>query len=300
MEKLNISLGNMSERKKQAVNELLEDKDVQQLLKQRCLKENDVSNHFTAFSKWLEQYKFCKNCHGLYMCSHKDIVGYHYDLDENCDLIYSACDYKIQQDKLFAHKDNYLICDLSDNNLLNDLRDIDLSNESQKYKDAYSLCQKWLEKKGKVGFYFHGNLGVGKTYLLSCLTNAIAKQGYKVAFVNVPRLCSDIKNNITEKDYIEDKVEKMRRAYLLVLDDIGAENATAWIRDDILFPILDYRMENGRRTMFSSNCTLENLSSRFSDATFAGDDVKAARIIERIKVLSVQIPISGTTRRKLL
>lgn len=300
MEKLNISLDSISQRKKQAVKELLEDEDVQMLLKQRGLSESDLQNHFIAFSNWLEQYKICKNCKGLFMCSRKDIVGYHYDLDADCNEIYKACKYKIEEEKLYAHKSNYLICDLSDQNLLNELKDIDLSEESEKYKNGYEMCRSWIKTQPKFGLYLHGNLGVGKTYLLSCISNEIAKKGYKVAFVNVPRLCSDIKNNLTEKDYIEDKVDKMRRAYLLILDDIGAENSTAWIRDDILFPILDYRMENGRRTMFSSNCTLENLNSRFSEASYSADNVKAARIIERIRVLSVQVPIVGSSRRKLL
>ena len=42
---------------------------------------------------------------------------------------------------------------------------------------------------------------------------------------------SDILDDLKEVDY-------------LVLDDIGAESMSGFVRDDILFNILDYRMEN--------------------------------------------------------
>lgn len=300
MEKLNISLDYISQRKKQAVKELLEDEDVQMLLKQRGLKESDVQNHFIAFSNWLEQYKICKNCKGLFMCSRKDIVGYHYDLDSDCNEIYKACKYKIQEEKLYAHKSNYLICDLSDQNLLNDINLIDLTGEKEYYRVVVGVCKDWLKTMPSKGLYLHGNLGVGKTYLLACVCNYLARNGYKVAYVNVPNLIVDLKNNLLEKDYIDEKLDKMKKAYLLVLDDIGAEKSTIWSRDEILFPVLDYRMERHKRTMFASNCSLDELEERMKLTSDGKEDISnAARLIHRIKVLSKDLTVVGTTRRLL-
>ncbi|MBQ1826438.1 MAG: hypothetical protein II126_00575, partial [Erysipelotrichaceae bacterium] len=81
--------------------------------------------------------------------------------------------------------------------------------------------------------------------------------------------------------------------------DIGAENFTSYIRDDILYPILDYRMENGKRTFFTSNIDLGKLTERMSyNQNGQKDETKAMRLVERIRALSEVLPLKGESRRK--
>ncbi len=46
------------------------------------------------------------------------------------------------------------------------------------------------------------------------------------------------------------KFGKLKTVPLLLLDDIGAENTTNWSRDEVLAPLLQYRMENHLPTFF--------------------------------------------------
>ena len=180
------------------------------------------------------------------------------------------------------------------------LNDIDLTGESEYYKGIVNIAKQWVNELPKKGLYFYGGLGTGKTYLASAICNDLARNGYKVAFVNYPKLCSDIRNNVTEYDYVDSRMRKLRSAKILVIDDIGAESVTAYIRDDILFPILDYRMEHGQRTIFTSNCDLKSLEKRMTIVKSGEEDViKALRIIERIKTLCDLVAITGTSRRSL-
>ncbi len=299
MKKMQINMSIKSDYKEQLIAELLADEDIQKLLTSRNWDKKVIEENIVAFSDWLQQYKYCKNCTGLVMCD-KKMKGYCLQLDEQFNEILTACHYQKEEQQQYAHQQNYILNDLSKKSLSNDLNKISLEREDDYYKGIVSLCRQWLKEKPLKGLYFVGKFGVGKTYLAACIANQLAKEGYKIAFVNMPNLCVDLKSNMTEKDYIENKLSKMKKAYLLVLDDIGAENTTAWFRDEILFPVLDYRMENGKRTIFTGNCDLKSLKKRLTISGYGQEDeVKAARIIERIQVLSKQVPLVGETRRSI-
>ena len=51
---------------------------------------------------------------------------------------------------------------------------------------------------------------------------------------------------------------------LLLIDDIGAETTTAWGRDEVLGTILQYRMQEGLITFFTSNFNISELEEHFS------------------------------------
>ncbi len=108
-------------------------------------------------------------------------------------------------------------------------------------------------------------------------------------------------SDVDKKNYVDNSLRKLRRVNYLVLDDIGAENVTNWVRDDILFPLLDYRMENKKTTLFTSNSNFEQLEKRLAINQYQQtDQIKAGRIMERIKTLvgNQQTIINGTSRRR--
>jgi primosomal protein DnaI len=84
---------------------------------------------------------------------------------------------------------------------------------------------------------------------------------------------------------------------LLLLDDIGAENCSAWSRDEVLGPILQYRMDNNLPIFFTSNLSLNELEKSLSMTSSGVDKVKARRIIERIKQLTTNLELISKNRR---
>lgn len=279
------------------IQALLEDEDVQAYQKEKGFSQEDVKKNFINFLDWKKHHEVCKNCFGYQQCQ-GDVKGYRYQLDESCALTLTPCEYYRKRIVDFAHKKNYAICDISESNLKTSLDTFDLSNETDYYKSVVELLQQWAVEDSSKGFYIYGGIGAGKTYLACALCNDLTRKGKRVAFVNFPRLVSDIRNNVAEKNYVDERLRKMRQAQLLVLDDIGAENMTAYIRDDILFTVLDYRMEQGYPTIFTSNCTLEKLAQRYLLVKGDEDQVKVARLMERISAsISCQLPITGKSRR---
>ena len=83
-----------------------------------------------------------------------------------------------------------------------------------------------------------------------------------------------------------------------MIDDIGAEKVTEWSRDEILGTILQKRMNNYKTTFFTSNLDMEALQQHLRINNYSDDEMKARRIIERIKQLTDDIELIGENKRK--
>lgn len=82
-----------------------------------------------------------------------------------------------------------------------------------------------------------------------------------------------------------------------MIDDIGAEEVTPWVRDGNGGPLLHYRMVQELPTFFSSNLNFEELEHHLSITREGAEETKAARIIERIKSLSTPYYLDGKNLR---
>ena len=83
-----------------------------------------------------------------------------------------------------------------------------------------------------------------------------------------------------------------------MMDDIGADAMSSWIRDEVFGVILQYRMQEQLPTFFSSNFTMNELEQHLA-VTQRGDEepLKAKRIMERIRYLTKEIEMTGRNRR---
>ena len=146
--------------------------------------------------------------------------------------------------------------------------------------------------KNPKGLYLHGNFGCGKTYLISAIFNELAKKGYRSSIVFWPEFLRQ-----AFYDDFKDKFEYVKKVPLLLIDDIGAEGLTAWNRDEILCPLLQYRMDNMLPTFFTSNLSMKELSNHLANSKTDVDLVKAGRIISRIEQLTKDIEMISKNLR---
>ena len=125
--------------------------------------------------------------------------------------------------------------------------------------------------------------------------NELSKKGVKCVVVYYPEFLRDIKASF-KTDY-DEKFNSVKKAELLLIDDIGAEAVTNYSRDEILSPILQFRMEEHLPTFFTSNLTLDELENHLSITSSGVDKVKARRILERVKQLSMPMELVSKNRR---
>lgn len=168
-------------------------------------------------------------------------------------------------------------------------------NEILKYiKD---FLKKKVNNESVKGLYLSGSFGSGKSYLLSALLNELSNKGFKAVNVYYPSLLNRLKSSFNEDNYNE-VLDEIMTSEALLLDDIGAENNSAWARDEVLGPILQYRMDNNLTTFFTSNFKIDELEKILSETSKEIDEIKARRIIERIKYLTTELTLVSKNKRK--
>ena len=167
-------------------------------------------------------------------------------------------------------------------------------DESLKFIESYTQAGKQFVP----GLYFQGSFGVGKTYLLGAIANELAERGYQTTLVHFPTFAVEMKNAIGTNTTGE-KLDAVKKTPVLMIDDIGADSMSSWIRDDVLGVILQYRMQEQLPTFFSSNFSMKQLENEHLRITQRGEDepLKAKRIMERVRFLSKEIKMVGKNRR---
>lgn len=266
--------------------------EFQKLVASLELTAKQAMNYTSKLEEYLQEENNCKNCHGLYECKNK-IRGYtNYPQKYNNHLMFSteACYFKSQEFKKIKESTT----------ALQELETSSLKTIDTSDKNRYKLI-KWVTNfikeydygKNIKGLYLHGNFGCGKTYILSACFNEMKKRGFRTKIVYLPDLLRTIKGDF---EAMNDIMDELCNIDILLIDDIGAEKVTDWGRDEILGTILQSRMNEHKTTFFTSNFTIKELEEHLSNKGV--DKVKANRIVERIKQLTIDMEMLGANMRK--
>ena len=286
----------------QLYTKLSEDERVQLFLLDHHLDAAFLKRHISKFNTWIMELDDCQACKGLVYCNKKN-NGKRLDIryDDALLFVEAACQFMIDKKEKEQYLSNFLIRDIPDSLASVSLKDINIKGESGEYIAIVKELVLWLKsQKQEVGYYLYGDVGVGKTFLLACIANDYAKLGKKIAFVHMPTFATRIRSLLEDKTAFEKELYRLKNVDLLVLDDIGAENGSAWFRDEIILPILNYRMENRSATCFTSNLSQKQLEIHFKYMrmkTGSGEEINASRIAERVRALSKEMKLEGHNRR---
>ena len=278
----------------------LADKDFQELVSKLHLKEEVLMKYTSQLEDSSKEYKNCRNCTCLEECKNK-IKGYMYAplVDkEDLNFSYVACNYEIKKNKDTKYQENVYLFEIPKKVREATLKDLykNDKNRVEFMKYVKKFIDDFKTNNNPKGIYLHGSYGTGKTYMIAALFNELAKKDIRSSIVYVPEFLRVLKSSLGED--FEDKYNSVKKAPLLLLDDIGAEYLTAWARDEILGTILQYRMDEDLPTFFTSNLTLKELEKHFSITANGTEEIKARRMIERIKDLTIDFELIGESNRK--
>ena len=163
--------------------------------------------------------------------------------------------------------------------------------------EVIKVCKSILNNQTRRGIYIYGPTGTGKTYLMGCIYNYFKQNGKEPAILYYPEFIRKIKSKISNNSY-DLYIDLIRDEEILIIDDIGAENITEFIRDEVLGPIINHREAEKLPTFFSSNLSIDDLSELLSNGRTTVDKTKALRIVERIHSLSASHFLDGENERE--
>lgn len=112
--------------------------------------------------------------------------------------------------------------------------------------------------------FLYGGTGLGKTFLSGCIAGAVCGRGYWTVYATAGDLFRAYEAaKFSRSDVHEEDVARFEGCDLLVLDDLGSELTTQFVQS-ALYQLLNTRMLAGRRTVISSNLTMDDARARYT------------------------------------
>ena len=160
---------------------------------------------------------------------------------------------------------------------------------------VYEVCLNYAEKFGRFYFknlFLSGAPGLGKTFLSACIARTVSEHGFSVVYDTAGHIFERFEAQKFGRDEAERDVERVLNCDLLILDDLGAEFATAYSQS-VLYQVINDRMTEGRATIISTNLDLPALSKAYNERIlsrligsytmlgFVGRDIRQQKLARR-------------------
>ena len=157
--------------------------------------------------------------------------------------------------------------------------------ERERMPKAYDIALGYAEtfdKNDGEGLLFTGDVGTGKTHLAAAIAaEIIRKYAATVEFVSYTEALATMRAAFSESNN-NDKIleERMMKADLLVIDDLGKENLSAFTKN-VLYRVVNGRYKEKLPLIITSNYGIKSLSERLDYGTFS-------RIVDGCKVVEMR------------
>lgn len=235
---------------------------------------------------YLKEKENCQKCQGLDECNNT-YKGHHHVIKNN-DIVLVKCNK--MNNMLIRHNSNQFIKTLYlPENILNaslaDFR-VDTENRRNALKEAITFINEFDKNHFRKGLTIRGKFGSGKTYLLAAIARSLSEKNINTLLIYFPDLVFELKNSFGNPDKLTNIINMLKEVDVLMLDDLGSENLTPWLRDEILSSIINYRFSSNKPIFISTNLDYIQLINHLS---IDNGQVKAARIINKLNSISKDI-----------
>jgi DNA replication protein DnaC len=136
------------------------------------------------------------------------------------------------------------------------------AEERKSLDDALRAAMAFAEKP-EGWLVLLGPYGSGKTHLAAAIANHRASQGFPVMFVVVPDLLDHLRATFSPDSTTryDQRFEDVRTIPLLVLDDLGTQATTPWVREK-LYQLLNHRYNAALPTVITTADRLDQIDER--------------------------------------
>lgn len=141
------------------------------------------------------------------------------------------------------------------------------------FKKAVATCKQFVNDFSNTfqNLFFYGTVGTGKSFLSGCIAKDLIEQGQSVIYFSAAQLFESLSINpydFKNKEDLYNLYEDIYNCDLLIIDDLGTETARANVSSQ-LFSCLNERQLRRKSSIISTNLSLEEIRSRYSDRIFS-------------------------------
>ena len=278
------------------VQKIMKDPDVAAFIQQESLTPEELNRSISKFNQYItERDKFLRGDTDYIAKGYKPILVMNHGY---ADVSYEETPELIAAEKEAAIKNRLKLINLPASLRKASLAQVDLDDLGR--LPVFEKLLAFVEQYPTIrkGLYLYGDFGVGKSFMVAALAHDLSeRRGVSSTLLHYPSFVIDVKNAIGDGN-VKTLVDELKLSEVLILDDIGAEQSTAWVRDEILQVILQYRMQEDLPTFFTSNFNFEDLEKHFAKGKNGNDETwEARRVMERIRYLAEETRLEGVNRR---
>ncbi|MDE5565376.1 MAG: ATP-binding protein, partial [Anaeroplasmataceae bacterium] len=252
------------------------------------------------FAIYIDEVNNCKKCKGLKSCLNSN-EGYCSKI-ENEAFVLAPCKYKKEAIKQ-SKKDHLIGTLFVSKHILNatfDQYEVSTPNRIKIYDYIQNFIQALENHQYAKGLYIYGGFATGKTFILGCIANELAQHHIQSLVIYFPDLVVELKNAMGDSTRFEELMNYLKSVDVLMLDDLGSENMTSWLRDEVLGPVLNYRLMEEKPVFISSNIdpTTDQLVNHLSITRSPQDSLKGSRIQSRLEGLVNTIELENASYKR--
>ena len=278
------------------VQKIMKDPDVAAFIQQESLTPEELNRSISKFNQYItERDKFLRGDTDYIAKGYKPILVMNHG--------YADVSYEETPELIAAEKEAAIKKRLNLINFPSSLKNVSFLDVYRDDVQRLTVLNRVIEfvndyPNNLKGLYLYGDFGVGKSFMVAALAHDLSeKRGVSSTLLHYPSFVIDVKNAIGDGN-VKTLVDEIKLSEVLILDDIGAEQSTAWVRDEILQVILQYRMQENLPTFFTSNFNFEDLELHFAKGKNGNDETwEARRVMERIRYLAEETRLEGVNRR---
>ena len=153
------------------------------------------------------------------------------------------------------------------------------------YDAAWDFVRKFDSRFQNL--FLYGSTGVGKTFLSHCIAYELLKTSHCVLYFSAYDLFDKIAQSAFSRNADTDPGEDfIYDCDLLIIDDLGTELTNSFVSSQLFF-CMNERITRRKPTIISTNLTLEDFSSTYSERTFS----RIASNFQMIKLIGKDIRI---------
>jgi DNA replication protein DnaC len=144
------------------------------------------------------------------------------------------------------------------------------ADELKSLQKALKAAHTFTEKP-KGWLVLMGGYGSGKTHLAAAIANYRAGLGDPPLFVMVPDLLDHLRATFSpgSNTTFDRRFDEIRTAPLLVLDDLGTQSMTPWVREK-LYQLFNYRYNAELPTVITTSDSLDEMDPRIRSRLLDG------------------------------
>ena len=278
------------------VHKIMKDPDVAAFIQQESLNQDELSRSISKFNQYItERDKFLRGDTDYIAKGYKPILVMNHG--------YADVSYEETPELIAAEKEVAIKKRLNLINFPSSMKNVSFLDVYRDDVQRLTVLNRMIEfvndyPNNLKGLYLYGDFGVGKSFIVAALAHDLSeKRGVSSTLLHYPSFVIDVKNAIGDGN-VKTLVDELKLSEVLILDDIGAEQSTPWVRDEILQVILQYRMQENLPTFFTSNFNFEELEQHFAKGKHGNDETwEARRVMERIRYLAEETRLEGVNRR---